>query len=607
MDRNQFYKILKKYPKFVLKKDLSYKQIQHALKFVIPGVKEDDFIAFYSTGVLNNGKKGMAITKHALYESETRAKVVYLGLDTVRHRQKDSSTSEFQFIYADGRTEQYAFAYPKASELSDLIIEIASGILTEQNMIARMNQLAQESPKEPVKTEEELAKEAEELREKALSLFAADEKEKAYALFEQSAELGNAKSMDDMGHAYSFGECRTQNYETALYWYEKAAQKNDSHAMYEAGWLYKTGRGCEVDEKKAFDYFLKAADQRERYAALEVALCYRDAIGTPVDKEKARQYYEIAAQEAKSYTSYQLFRTEARLNALKSWLYPEENTVLEQEPSVKEEPAKVEPVKAEPIKAEPVKVEPAKVEPIKAEPAKVEPVKTEPIKETPVQETPKVTPQMKYKKMDFAWDLNRIQNNASNDDRNSHTLSEMASLVDWSNALKGKEAFEIVDDYEDDLLEHVARSYYFSGLLKQSLNAYRVYLDRHDDLHYDLPQDMRDYVASSDFSFKKDGECLVHVRALYELVRDYSFAKRHPEAAQQIEEKKAPKKPEPKPTSVFRDYMVIDADRCIACGGCEGLCDAIKEDPVTKLPKVDPKLCDQCFECFGVCPVEAIS
>ena len=52
MDHNDYYQILKNYPKFVLKKDLKLKQVSNALKYIAPDIKENDSAVYRVIGYL---------------------------------------------------------------------------------------------------------------------------------------------------------------------------------------------------------------------------------------------------------------------------------------------------------------------------------------------------------------------------------------------------------------------------------------------------------------------------------------------------------------------------------------------------------------------------
>ena len=53
-------------------------------------------------------------------------------------------------------------------------------------------------------------------------------------------------------------------------------------------------------------------------------------------------------------------------------------------------------------------------------------------------------------------------------------------------------------------------------------------------------------------------------------------------------------------------YIMVDKDKCIGCGACEGVCPvgAIKVE--NGKSQIDDSICIKCGSCEGICPVEAI-
>ncbi|MBR4003419.1 MAG: 4Fe-4S binding protein [Clostridia bacterium] len=51
---------------------------------------------------------------------------------------------------------------------------------------------------------------------------------------------------------------------------------------------------------------------------------------------------------------------------------------------------------------------------------------------------------------------------------------------------------------------------------------------------------------------------------------------------------------------------MVDQDKCIGCGACEGVCPvgAIKVE--NGKSQIDDSICIKCGSCEGICPVEAI-
>lgn len=164
---------------------------------------------------------------------------------------------------------------------------------------------------------------------------------RAYRLFLQEAEAGNALAMHDLGRMSADGlGCETdgekaqewygkaleafleeekgaqerqrpyiqyrigkmymaglgtgQDYEAAAKWFSKAVSANHKHAQYSLAGMYYRGQGVEQDYERAFRLYQRSAEQGNSYAEYELAKMYRDGIGTDKNQEAAEEHYENA-------------------------------------------------------------------------------------------------------------------------------------------------------------------------------------------------------------------------------------------------------------------------------------------------------------------------
>ena len=101
----------------------------------------------------------------------------------------------------------------------------------------------------------------------------ADEK-KAFSLFQESADMGYAPAICDLGVCYENGQGTEKDMDRAISLYEKAADMDYPQGRCNLGALYYAGVGVEQDYEKAAHYFTLAAEQQLPRAQYFLGLCY---------------------------------------------------------------------------------------------------------------------------------------------------------------------------------------------------------------------------------------------------------------------------------------------------------------------------------------------
>lgn len=186
------------------------------------------------------------------------------------------------------------------------------------------------------------AKWSERYKEARQYLYGTDDMEpdfkKAYDLFIEEAEIGNALAIFDLGRMhmdglsvnmdcvvaqewyvralnaflsvesiksspylqyrvgkmYAGGLGTRQDYLEAADWFQMAISKNYKYAQYSLAGLYYYGYGVERSYETAFGLYRKSARQKNPYASYELAKMHQKGIGTQMNTEKADEHYEKA-------------------------------------------------------------------------------------------------------------------------------------------------------------------------------------------------------------------------------------------------------------------------------------------------------------------------
>ena len=141
--------------------------------------------------------------------------------------------------------------------------------------------------------------------------------ERAFQLFQQEAEKGNALAMYDLARMFADGLGREADPNAAQDWYAKALaafmeaessakERQKPYLQYRIGKLYAAGLGTEQDYGKAAEWFARAVRQNHKYAQYSLAGLYYRGQGVEQDYRQARNLYRCSAEQENPYASYEL-------------------------------------------------------------------------------------------------------------------------------------------------------------------------------------------------------------------------------------------------------------------------------------------------------------
>ena len=109
---------------------------------------------------------------------------------------------------------------------------------------------------------------------------------------------GDAKSQNELGYCFYYGDGITQDYSKAIYWYTKSAIQGFRSAQYNMGICYQQGTGVEQNYQKAKEWFEKAAEKGDRDAQYNLGLYYcRGKYGIGVDLKKSFYWFLLSAKQ----------------------------------------------------------------------------------------------------------------------------------------------------------------------------------------------------------------------------------------------------------------------------------------------------------------------
>lgn len=119
---------------------------------------------------------------------------------------------------------------------------------------------------------------------------------KALALYQKSAQTGNAEALLILGTFYDKGKEVEQNWEKALKYYTEAADKGLTEAEFNIASMYYAGEGVEQSYAKAAQWFEKSALNGNPKSAFNLGAMYYNGDGLKQDESQAKYWFKVSAR-----------------------------------------------------------------------------------------------------------------------------------------------------------------------------------------------------------------------------------------------------------------------------------------------------------------------
>ncbi|QSZ42777.1 sel1 repeat family protein [Sulfurimonas aquatica] len=133
--------------------------------------------------------------------------------------------------------------------------------------------------------------------EEANAAYNAKDYDKAFKLFTELAEQGNADAQTSLGFMYQNAQGCEQNEARTLELYTAAAEAKQPYALFNLAILYENGiGGVEHDQFKAHELHMEAATREVPPAMYEVGLMLERGLGCMQNYSEAAFWYEEGAK-----------------------------------------------------------------------------------------------------------------------------------------------------------------------------------------------------------------------------------------------------------------------------------------------------------------------
>ncbi|MEG2172236.1 MAG: tetratricopeptide repeat protein [Desulfovibrionaceae bacterium] len=131
----------------------------------------------------------------------------------------------------------------------------------------------------------------------AAAAYAQGEYTKAHELWQQLADKGDPKAMNNLGVVYDKGQGVTQDPALAVFWFLRSAKAGHAAGMSNLGRLLEQGRGVPKDLTQAASWFRQAADKGLAEAQYNLAVMYENGQGLDKNDREAAAWYSRAAAQ----------------------------------------------------------------------------------------------------------------------------------------------------------------------------------------------------------------------------------------------------------------------------------------------------------------------
>ena len=128
--------------------------------------------------------------------------------------------------------------------------------------------------------------------------------QKARFWYDNSSKNGCSRALEHIAQTYKNGQGVSQSYEKAVEWYTKAAEQGRAIAQFNLGIYYAKGQGVPQNYEKAAEWYTKAAEQGNASAQTNLGSCYYNGNGVPQSYEKAVEWYTKAAEQGEAIAQF---------------------------------------------------------------------------------------------------------------------------------------------------------------------------------------------------------------------------------------------------------------------------------------------------------------